>query len=235
MRAALALLLVLAARDATGKCAMPIETSTVITPGGGALAADGGIVVGATTTFDAALKVGVPDAINKTWRFSDGTKQYEPVMTTIAPGLVVYRPPAGVTGALTLVDGKMELNKATFTTDKPAQLAAPVAQTVRQVTVPERYGGTSLKLRAKFKAKPPEGVRALVVFGVTKAGNVARSWTEVDADATEHQVAGTTGRCDPGITGEIMSKPGDKIVLAWVDAHGRLSKLSKPIVVTKGK
>lgn len=236
MRLAVALLVVVAARDvATGKCAMPSVGSDVITPAGTAVAADGGVLVGVGTSFGDVPLPGADTGLNPTWRFSDGTKEHEPVLTTLAPGLVVYRPPAGVTGALKLVDGKKQLVAVTFSADTPAPLAAPTPQAIKQITQRERYGGTSLKLRASFKAKPPAGARALVVLAVTSKGVVARSWTPLDPEQTMHRVAGTSGRCDPGIPGEIMSKPGDKVALAWVDEHGRLSKLSKPLVVTKGK
>jgi hypothetical protein len=234
MRIALALVTLLATHElATAKCAMPSIGSVVLSSAGAKIAAGGGILVGSQTSFGSNA-VGAEDAINKSWRFSDGTKQHEPVLVTLAPGLVVYQPPKGVTGALTLVDGKTEHAKFEVTADAPVLLAAPDLKSVVRTEVPVRYGGSRFEVTARFKAAAPKGTIAVVVFAVTKRGNVARSWASIGEGATTGQVAGTAGRCDPGVPGEVISKVGEKVVLAWVDAHGRLSAPSKPVVVKRG-
>jgi hypothetical protein len=234
MRIALALVALLATHDiAAAKCAMPSVGSAVLSSTGAKLAAGGGILVGSQTTFGSNA-VGAENAINKTWRFSDGTKQYEPVLVTLAPGLVVYQPPTGVTGALKLVDGKTERATLEVTADAPALLAAPDLRSVVRTEVPVRYGGSRFEVTATFKAGAPKGTVAVVVLAVTKQGNVARSWTSISEGAKSGQVAGTAGRCDPGVPGEVISKVGEKVVLAWVDASGRLGAMSKPIVVKRG-
>ena len=233
--AALILVSILAARDlATAKCAMPSVGSAVITPATAKLPADGGVLVGATASFEVQIS-GADTALNPTWRFGDGSKELVPVLVTLAPGLVVYRPPAGMTGALTLKDGKAEIAKLTVTADKPAALAAPEPHSLVLNKVAERYGGFRLQIDAKLKTAVPAGAVAIVVLAVTKKGNVPRSWVRVEANATDAQVAGSSGRCDPGVPGEIMSKAGDKVVLAYVDAYGRLSKPSRPVNIKRGK
>lgn len=234
MRIALALVALLTTGDlASAKCAMPSVGSVVLSSKGTKVAAGGGILVGSQTSFGSDA-VGAEDAINKSWRFSDGTKQHEPVLVTLAPGLVVYQPPKGVTGALTLVDGKTERAKLEVTVDAPALLAAPDLKSVVRTEVPVRYGGSRFEVTATFKTAAPKGTIAVVVLAVTKQGNVARSWASIGEGATKGQVAGSAGRCDPGVPGEVISKVGEKVVLAWVDAHGRLSTVSKPIVVKRG-
>jgi hypothetical protein len=235
MRIALVLAALLATQDlATAKCAMPKVGSQVLTATGAKVAADGGVLVGSQNSWDIEIG-GAEDAINKTWRFSDGKKQYEPVLVTIAPGLVVYQPPKGVTGTLTLLDGTTERAKLDRIADTPGKLAAPAIKSVKQMRVEERYGGFRFELHATLKTTMPKGAIAIVVFGVTKTGTVARSWAAATEGQTKAQVAGSAGRCDPGVPGEVMSKVGEKVVLAYVDASGRLSALSKPIVVTRGK
>ncbi len=219
---------------ASAKCAMPSVGSAVITPAGTTTDADGGVLVGTVNDWE-RLTGGADNAVNPTWRFTDGTKHYEPVLVTLAPGLVVYRPPVGVTGALGLMDANTQRGKVAITSDKVALLAAPDPKKVVLNKVSERYGGFRYQIDATFKSAVPAGAVAIVLFSVTKKGNVARSWTRVEAAATTAQVAGSSGRCDPGVPGEIMSKVGDKIVLAWVDAGGRLSKTSKMSVVHRGK
>lgn len=219
---------------ATAKCAQPQLGSEVITPADTKLAADGGVLVGSVSDWE-RLVGGAEDARNPSWRFSDGTKEYEPALATLAPGLVVYRAPAGVTGALTLVDGKTTRVKVALGTTTVAPLAAPDPKTITLRKVSERYGGFRFELHAALKTEAPAGAVAIVVLGVTKQGKVARSWVRIQPGTKITQVAGSSGRCDPGVPGEIMSKAGDKVVLAWVDAQGRLSKPSHPVVVKNGK
>lgn len=236
MRVALALLVVLAVPSvADALCAMPQQGSARLDTSATSLAADGGVLVRSTTNFDFSNgeEPGAANAINKSWRFSDGAKQYEPTLVTLAPGLVLYLPPKGVTGALTLLDGKVERAKVTIGTDKPALLAAPEATSARMVKVPVRWGHL-LQVHAVTKSTPA-GAVAVVVFVTKNKKPVARSWKLVDPSKTEFIVAGTEGRCDPGTPGEVLSKAGDKIQLAWVDAHGRLSALSKPVTIQKVK
>ena len=234
MRVLLAILVLASAPDgASAKCAMPDTGSVVLTPDGATLAPDGGVVIGAATSFEVKL-AGAEDGKNPAWRFADDKAQHAPELVVLAPGLVVHRPPVGIGGELTLADGKKPVVTIDRGKDAVAVLEAPNVVSVAHVTKPVRYRGTYQTLHATFKAAAPAGAVAVIVFGVTAKGNVARSWSRVEANALTEQVAGTSGRCDVGIPGEIMSKIGDKVVLAWVDASGRLSKLSKPVVVKKG-
>jgi hypothetical protein len=237
MRAALALWLLVAVPSvADALCAMPQQGSAHLDTSATSLAADGGVLVRSTTDFDFSHGAvpGAANAINKTWRFSDGAKQYEPTLVTLAPGLVLYLPPNGVTGTLTLVDGKTERAKVTIGSDKPALLAAPEAKSARMVKVPVRWGHL-LQVHAVTKSVPPDAV-AVIVYGLDKKKKVvARSWKRLDPTKTDFIVGGTEGRCDPGTPGEVLSKAGDKIQLAWVDAHGRVSPLSKPVTIQKVK
>jgi hypothetical protein len=237
MRAALALLLLVAVPSvADALCAMPMQGSAKVETASTTLAADGGVLVRSTTNFDFSKgeEPGAANAINKGWRFSDGKTAHTPTLVTLAPGLVLYVPPKGVTGELTLLDGKVERAKVTIGTDTPALLAAPDAKSARMVKVPVRWGHL-LQVHATTKAAPPAGAIAVIVFVTKNRKQVARSWKLVDSTKTDFIVGGTEGRCDPGTPGEVLSKAGDKIQLAWVDAHGRLSPLSKPVTIQKAK
>ncbi len=235
MRAALAVMAILVAPDvASAICAAPWVGSAVLTIDGAKLAADGGVLVMASVSFEGTA-FGAANAKNPSWRFSDGTKLHEPTLVLLAPGLVAYRPPAGAAGALTLVDGRATRATITLTGDTVTTLAAPEPAQLVVNTIPMRWGGSVLKVDATFKSAAPEGTVAVVVYGVTKKGNVARSWMQISAGSLTGPVAGSSGRCNPGVPGEIVSKAGDKVVLAWVDSHGRLSNFSKPVTVKKGK
>jgi hypothetical protein len=209
---------------------MPSIGSVVLTAADSTIAGGGGVLVGVATEFGGTMS-GAENGVNPSWRFTDGSKEVTPILVTLAPGLVVYQAPAGVTGALSLVDGKTSLVKVKVTTDKGDLLGAPNVSAVKLAKIPEPRGGFHLQLNATFKKAAPEGAVAVVVLGVTKKKSVGRSWARVTGDL-QQQVAGTSGRCDPGIEGEIVSKAGDKVVLAWVDASGRLGKPSKPLAVS---
>jgi len=232
MRLALALVALLASYGiADALCIVPQPGSAVMTAVDAKIGAGGGVLVEALTHTDTPGTAA--DAINNKWRFSDGTKDFEPVLETLAPGLVVYRPPAGVTGTVSLMDGRTLRGKVELTTDAPAQASAPEPAALALKSIKLMRGGSLLQIEGTFKTAAPAGTVAVVVYGVTKKGNVARSWGHIAGGAKSTVVAGTAGRCVSGIPGEVVSKAGDKVALAWVDGSGRLSKLSKPITVTR--
>lgn len=233
MRALLAVLALAALTDPVdAKCARPSAGSEILTPAKATVAADGGVLVAAATQHGSQLS-GSEDGKNPRWRFTAAEKQVEIEMVPLAPGLFRYRPVRALAGAAALVDGKTTKLDVTFSATKPALLPAPVVTAVRYHTERLVRGGFSERVQATFKTAAPADAVAVVVFAVTKNGNEPRSWMRIDEGTLQTLVAGTAGRCDPGVPGEIISKPGDSIALAWVDAHGRLSKLSATTTVLK--
>ena len=84
---------------------------------------------------------------------------------------------------------------------------------------------------ARLSADAPGAAVALVAFDRT--GKVARSWGTVSSSDREPRIY-TSGGCAPNPDGTVDSPVGDELVLAWLDASGRLSKLSAPIKVEAG-
>jgi hypothetical protein len=174
-------------------------------------------------------------AVDKAWRFRDVNKLVEPTFVDIAPGLAVYALPAtgGPELALLDADGK-ELAKVVRASKATAALAAPALASITYESrrySPPRGSGTSTTGIADIGAIPA-GAAALIVYEVTKTGNVARSWVSVtgaDPKATKIAAYQSGGRCNPTLPGIEPIANGAKVVVAWLDTSGRLSPVSKPV------
>jgi hypothetical protein len=148
-------------------------------------------------------------------------------VTWLAPGLAVQRSAP---------------DKADKPTKPPPLVAAPVVRAVRFSPAMGMHGIMSLV--AELARKPPAGVLALVVLDAGKA-RTPRSWglvrdpseigLEPESDGMQIIVFSGGGRCVEMIRDLIASNVGDRVVLAWVDAYGRLSKPSSPITVAKAR
>jgi hypothetical protein len=188
---------------AMGLDAHVLSESGVVLPGGG------GIIVAAMT---GRMHADNDVANQPTWRFQTGGVASEPIRTTLAPGLVVYR--ARQDGTLVLVDTEGKTRATTFVTRRArARLAAPVIKwTVRS---PDR-----VDVNLELSSLPPEDAIAIVLVG--KDGR-ARSWDVLDPESTMQRAYKQRGT--------MPSNAGDEVTFFFVDAYGRTSPSSKPIKI----
>lgn len=225
MRLALASISVLfaLAPTADAKCAFWGLTPKVLAGAGDApIAKDGGILVAALPSQEGGLDKG--DAAQPPWKFRGRGGLVAATVEAIAPGLAVFRPGAG--GTLDLEDDKHALvGKAHVDAAAPAKLAAPKVKTVTYAG--ERDGRRPWgQLTVELDGAIPAGAVAIVA---ADASGKARSWGRITAG--QPLLAFETRRCRALPNGTVESSPGDKVTLFWVDASGRKSDLSKPIVV----
>jgi hypothetical protein len=180
----------------------------------------GGIVVAALPERDD----GKPDPRGTVaqWRF--GNKPAK--VTHVAPGLDVVATSAA--GTLVSKDGDAQVTVKYVPGATPV-LPAPVATKLER-DAPEHMKHPYVETVATLSADPPAAAIAIVAFD--RAGKVARSWNTVVQNNREAHIY-TSGGCAPLPEGTVDSQVGDEVVLAWLDASGRLSKLSAPIKVVK--
>lgn len=183
----------------------------------------GGIVVGTQNVPYDQPELG--EALQKSWGFLTGRDISQPVITVLAPGLVVYgvQPNTRTTGELN--DGTKVIAKLTLTRSKVAKLPAPKVKAIRHEQPPNRRWSPRTTVTLDGSA-PADAVAVVLVDG---KGN-ARSWREVKAGAAEVEVFGR-GRCEVLPNGTLASRVGDKVTIAWVDRYGRLSAASKAVTI----
>lgn len=97
-------------------------------------------------------------------------------------------------------------------------------------------GGTYTNGTADVGTQVPDTAAALIVYEVTKTGNVARSWHSVVGTPPEPKTTKVIayqsgGRCNQQIPGVEPIRDGATAVVAWLDTSGRLSPVSKPVTV----
>lgn len=207
---------------ASAKCAMGHLAPKVMTTA--PIPAGGGIVV---ATLDVPYsEADEGDAVQPSWQLDVGDAKSAPKIDTLAPGLAVYRVPAG-TGTIKLLDGTKVRATATFAKgDAPAALAAPKLEAVRH---DRTYGRrASAFTTVTLDGAPPAGAVALVL---ADAKGKPRSYGLVEGTGTELRVYAQS-RCSVLPNGTIESKMGDKVTLFWVDQSGRKSAPSKVIEIT---
>ncbi len=182
----------------------------LLTPAATTVADNGGVVV-AHLAF-----ANKPKTAATTWRFR-GAK-VAPKVISIAPGLDVYQP--ATTGKLELTDGDGKALVAVTAGGKRAELVAP---TVTAIKFHENRGRhSSATAIAELSGDPPDGAVALVVFD--KAGK-PRSFGTVIRNAKQVTVYSQSD-CGGPFKGTIVSRTGDEVRVAWLDAGGVLSKQS---------
>jgi len=210
-------------RSVDAKCAMQHQQPKVLTQAVAAPVDGGGIVVGTQSVpYDLPER---GEALQPTWGFLTGRDLMQPVITVLAPGLVVYRvqPNTRTTGELT--DGTAVIAKLTFTKDKVARLPAPRVKAIRQSTADDRRWSPTTSVT--LDGTVPADAVAIVLFDAKRK---ARSWREVTAGASEVE-AFARGRCEVVPNGTVESRVGDKVSVAWVDRYGRLSAASKLVTI----
>jgi hypothetical protein len=193
------------------------------------IASGGGVIIGLRSAIDPPIRPRPTDAEQKAWRFRDVNRLVVPTIRVIAPGLAVYELPPGTGPVLVLEDAEhLPVVTARRALDKqPDSLSAPklVKATNRTMRNTERMRVGSI-VDIKLGAPVPANAAAIVMFSAGKP----LSWVEVTPQTTEltvfHQY-----RCDQTIPGVVEPRPGKRVVVAWLDASGRLSPMSKAVVV----
>jgi hypothetical protein len=221
---ALVLLSVLAVPlDASAKCAPSSLRAAVLTPKDSALAAGGGIVVAAESFFDDGHIAAGDVAVQKDWRFRSGKDRFVPKIDVIAPGLAVYRPNS-TAGSIQLEDGKQTLLVTTRAAkDAPPVLGAPA---VKQVISRQWRGRKpSTEVVVTLDGAAPATAVAIIAYD---AKGKALSFGAVTKDEL---LVYSQHRCETLPDGTTEPAAKQRITLAWVDASGRVSPKSKPIVV----
>jgi hypothetical protein len=102
---------------------------------------------------------------------------------------------------------------------------------VRELVRSERPSGraTAVDVRATLAAPVPASVVALVA--APAGGGTRGSWAAVSTRDANPLVYAYPGRCSPHAPGHAPPSVGDSIVVSFVDAGGRRSAPSAPIVV----
>jgi hypothetical protein len=215
MRFALLALVLLSSKTAASDCAMVEFYPNLLTPAATNVGDNGGVVV-AQLAF-----ANRPKTAATTWRFR-GAKT-TPKITSIAPGLDVYVP--ATTGKLELSDGDGKALLAVSASGKRSELPAPAIGAIKFHESRGRH--SSAQTVAELTGDPPDGAVALVVFD--KAGK-PRSFGTVIRNAKQVTVYSHSD-CGGPFKGTIVSRTGEEVKVAWLDAGGVLSKQSSVIKV----
>lgn len=220
----------IAPATARALCVRPSQQPAVVNDGV-KVPPGGGLLVATEADYS---KPDEGEAAQPTWELRAGSKVAKPTIVTLAPGLVVYTLPAGMTAA-ELHDGKAVRARLSAMPDadaaKLAPIVVPVPKRIVTTTVPGRRGSSTTTV-VTLKDGAPRDARALVVYDARTQR--ARSYGLVTAGATE-VVVYTQGRCSALPNGTTAPSPKDRVVLRWVDAYGRLSPVTKAIVVARGR
>lgn len=215
---------------ASAICAVTEAGDTLITPAAAFLPRDGGILVGWENAPE-----NKPANQSISWTVTTGTKPVDLVRETLAPGLIVLRPPAD-TDVLRISTGTTEL--ARYTRDPNAAAftpGAPKASKLVMTSQPARYDGWYRTVTTTLAAPVPGDAVAMITYATRKKKRVAISFALVVPGNDTAIAFADPGRCSFNPPGMVPPKAGEKVTLVWVDAFGRLSKPSAPIAMTEIK
>ena len=208
-------------------CAFVGLSPKVITPAGTVVPGDGGIVVAAMPDSQGRLDPGDPAV--RSWKIRIGSDTVKPPVDVIAPGLAVYRVAAANVFQVELVTDKGEV----VATVKPSRttgdaLAAPSIKRAWFERTGSRHGAQQVAV--ELGGARPAHVVALVL---ADAKGTPKSWTTIaDTTAAGSPLFPYQARdCQALPNGTTPTKSGDTVTAFWVDAGGRRSPVSKPIVV----
>jgi hypothetical protein len=215
------------ARVAAADCALEELGPELITRAGAKIPADGGILVGwhASTSLKAAAK---GDPSQHAYKATAGGKTVSLIEASLAPGLTVYRPKPAVVGALSV----KSLVDVTFEKAKGAALPAPDVSAVVLAEGKARYNATYTSVTASVAAVPDAAV-ALVLYAMADEEHVPLSFGTPAHDkrgATTVLVFEGAHNCEANPPAMRAPAAGDEVVLAWVDAFGRISPVSQPVI-----
>lgn len=221
LAAAVVLSLVGPSRPADAKCRMMGLAPEVIAVPQTPL--DGGIVVGFTDAEDIRPEAG-DIAVQPSWRFVIDGKSVTPTIVTLAPGLALYKFPAGASGDISLVDGKRLVAKARTTTQALRKLPAPKAKAIR---LEQRLGRRPFaNVTVELDGDAPVQAIALVL---ADAKGTPLSWGRVTERGKVEVLR--SRRCHVLPNGTQTPTPNQKVTLFWVDAAGTRSPASAPIAI----
>lgn len=216
------------ARPADARCARSGLAPEVLTAEVAVPADGGGIVVG-TKVVSGDQDQG--EAPAKGWGFLTGRDLAVPVITTLAPGLVVYAPPSGTRTTGELTTGSKVVAKLTPSTTKIAKLTAPSVQSISHSHYYRGRGRSSTTTVTLTGKVPADAVALVLVDARTKK---AQTWGAVTAGKNS-VVVYAQRRCSTLPDGTIEPSPGRQVILRWVDKYGRVSTDSAPAVVSGSK
>jgi hypothetical protein len=224
----------LASPAVAGPCAIAPLVPSVLAVNGTLVPPDGGVLVG-LLDLNGWDQPSQPDLAKTKWRFVDGTKEVEPVIRMLAPGLAVY----AHNTATKLIDAKRTLVTVRRVDAKPL-LPAPSVKSivyVRNTPPPSPRSFHSTQVTASLTGPRPDGAVAMIVFTSGKVPT-PMSWVSAfsyEGPTGELEIYRTPGRCHTQIPGFSETPPGSRVTLAWVDASGRVGLSSKEVVVAKGR
>ena len=180
------------------------------------IAGTGGMIVGSRTKL--------PD-----WRFRDMNRTVRPRVVQLAPGLAIYHPPPlpGTDVVLEDLDhGVIARAERALTIGDP-----PPPPKVESITV-TTTGGDRRTVLAALASEPPSEAVVAITSRVEGGKLVPMAWTRLNGQPRAVVLWHTPFGCDETIPTAIEPKPGDKVVITWVDETGRLSEASNTVVVS---
>jgi hypothetical protein len=213
----------LASRSAASDCKSAGLVTRVLTPTGAVVPGDGGIIVAAVNDWNAPLPKG-DVAVQATWRLRIGSDVVKPPIEVIAPGLAIYRVAVANAFKAELVNDKQEVVASVRPArggDRP--LPAPQVTRAFYERVGTKHGGERVGI--EIGTAVPANAVALVI---ADANGTPRSWTALDVPGLFPY---RSMDCQSLPNGTLPTKTGDKIMTFWLDAGGRKSAPSKPIIV----
>jgi hypothetical protein len=187
---------------------------------------EGGVVVG---ELPAMIDNKKPSPDRSAWKLRVKGKASAATPAVLAPGLVVYRPPATTAPYEVLDAAGKRVGKAKVMTKEAELLPAPAVKSI--ISGESRSRHPSVFVTVELSSAPPKHAIALVVG---PAKGPAHSWGRAFAESPAISVYSTQGGCVSMFPdGTVISQPGDRLVAFWVDAHGRRSRVSPLVVVEK--
>ena len=187
---------------------------------------EGGVVVG---ELPAMIDDRKPSPDRSAWRLRVKGKASAATPAVLAPGLVVYRPPATTTSFEILDTAGKRVGKAKVMTKEAELLPAPAVKAI--VSGESRSRHPSVFVTVELSSSPPKEAIALVVG---PAKGPAHAWGLAFAESATISVYSTQGGCVSLFPdGTVISQPGDRLVAFWVDKYGRRSRVSPMVVVEK--
>lgn len=221
-----------APRPVRADCAQPSLGPVVLTTRDTRLPEGGGVLVGWSQDVSRNAVDLKDDPSNLSGaQATSGGAPAALTRASLAPGLSVYR--AAGAGPLVLMD-RVGVPLGTFTRDgqRAAPMPAPRPTSLLLEHPRVRYG-ESTRATLTLAEPPPAGAAAIVLYRRTKAGPRAIAFALVpDAHdgLTSLEVFSPGGHCTVPPPGTEAPVERDRVAFAWVDAFGRTSPVSAPVV-----
>lgn len=211
-----------------GKC-MQLELRPQVLTASVEITGDGGGIIVATTGTGVDDK-GEVLAEQKNWKLRAGKTLADPTsITTLAPGLVLYSPPASAKGNGDLVTRKGKvLARWKRTNAKHAALDAPVIKAIKHTADIGKW--MSEDTLVELDGKVPATAIAMILVD---SKGTALTWGVANPGVPAVRVY-SHGHCDVA-NGTLAPTVGDSVTLAWVDRQGRVSPASKPSAVIQAE